>query len=64
MNYYKFFSANLLGAVVWGCGLNITGYFAAHNPALEKASYVIAGAFIAGSVFVGIRSWLKNRKTA
>ena len=64
MNYYKFFSANLLGAVVWGCGLNITGYFAAHNPALEKASYAIAGAFIAGSIFVGARSWLKNRKAA
>ena len=64
MNYYKFFSANLLGAVVWGCGLNITGYYAAHNPALEKASYVIAGLFIGGSVVVGLRSWLKNRKAA
>lgn len=62
MNYYKFFSANLLGAVVWGCGLNVIGYFAAHNPALEKASYVIAGFFIVASLGVGVRSWLKNRK--
>jgi len=64
MNYYKFFSSNLLGAVVWGCGLNVTGYFAASNPALEKASYAIAGFFIVASVAVGLRSWLKNRKTA
>jgi membrane-associated protein len=64
MNYYKFFSANLLGAVVWGCGLNVIGYYAANNPALEKASYAIAGVFIAASIAVGIRSWLKNRKVA
>jgi len=64
MNYYKFFSSNLLGAVVWGCGLNVTGYFAASNPALEKASYAIAAFFILASVAVGARSWLKNRKAA
>jgi membrane-associated protein len=64
MNYYKFFSANLLGAVVWGCGLSVIGYYAASNPVLEKASYAIAIFFIASSIAVGARSWLKNRKTA
>jgi len=27
MNYYKFFSANLVGAMLWGCGLTLAGYF-------------------------------------
>ena len=61
MNYYKFFSANLVGAVAWGVGLTVTGYYAAQLPGVKNASYLIAGFFIVASIVVGVRNWLKNR---
>jgi membrane-associated protein len=62
MNYYKFFSANLVGAVAWGVGLTVTGYFAASNPAVKNVSYAIAAFFITASLIAGIRVWVKNRR--
>lgn len=62
MNYYKFFSANLVGAVAWGVGLTVAGYFAASIPVVKNASYAIAALFIAASLIAGLRTWLKNRK--
>lgn len=64
MNYYKFFSANAVGALAWGTGLTITGYFAATIPAVKSASYGIAIFFITASIIAGVRAWLKNRKPA
>ena len=64
MNYYKFFSANLVGAVTWGVGLAVTGYFAASNPAVKNVSYAIAGFFVVASIIAGVRVWLKNRKAS
>jgi len=64
MNYYKFFSANLVGAVAWGVGLTLCGYYSASIPAVKDASYIIAGFFIAASLIAGIRVWLINRKSA
>jgi len=62
MNYYKFLSANLVGAIAWGVGLTLTGYYAATIPAVKSGAYAIATFFIVGSIFAGIRSWLRNRK--
>lgn len=64
MNYYKFFSANLVGAVAWGVGLTLCGYYSASIPAVKDASYLIAGFFIAASLIAGLRVWLINRRTA
>ena len=64
MNYYKFFSANLVGAVAWGVGLTLCGYYSASIPAVKDASYIIAGFFIAASLIAGIRVWLINRRSA
>jgi membrane-associated protein len=61
MNYYKFFSANAVGALGWGVGLTVTGYFAASIPAVKNASYLIALFFIVASVIAGIRNWRANR---
>jgi membrane-associated protein len=63
MNYYKFFSANLVGAVVWGMGLSLAGYFAASIPLVKDATYIIAVLVIAASLVAGIRSWYKNNKS-
>lgn len=61
MNYYQFFSANLVGAITWGTGLTVTGYFAASIPAVKNASYAIAIFFILASLVAGFRAWMKNR---
>ena len=63
MNYYKFFSANLVGAVVWGMGLSLAGYFAASIPFVKDATYILAVLVIAASLVAGIRSWHKNNKS-
>ncbi len=62
MNYYKFFSANLVGALAWGVGLTLAGYYAATIPAVKNASYLIAAGFITASIIAGVRTWLINRK--
>ncbi len=64
MNYYKFFSSNLVGAIAWGVGLNLAGFYAASIPAVKNASYLIAAGFITASIVMGIRSWLANRKSS
>ena len=64
MNYYKFLSANLVGALAWGVGLTLAGYYAATIPAVKTGSYAIATFFIVGSIVAGLRSWLTNRQNA
>ena len=64
MNYYKFFSANFVGALAWGVGLTMAGYFSASIPLVKNASYLIAGFFITASLIAGIRIWLLNRRTS
>ena len=61
MDYLKFVAANLVGALVWGVLLTVTGYFAASIPAVKSAAYLIGGAFILGAIIAGILSWRRNR---
>lgn len=61
MNYYKFLGANLTGALAWGVGLTLAGYYAVTIPAVKSATYAIATFFIIGSLVAGVRSWLHNR---
>jgi membrane-associated protein len=64
MNYYKFFSANFVGALAWGVGLTMAGYFSASIPIVKNASYLIAGVFITASLIAGVRIWVLNRRTS
>jgi membrane-associated protein len=64
MNYYKFLSANFVGAIAWGIGLTLAGYYAATIPAVKTGSYAIATFFIVGSIVAGVRSWMHNKKVA
>jgi membrane-associated protein len=61
MNYYKFLSSNIVGALAWGVGITLTGYYAAAIPGVKSAAYVIAGIFITASVVFGLRTWLADR---
>jgi membrane-associated protein len=63
MNYYRFLSSNIVGALAWGVGITLTGYFAASIPGVKGAAYVIAGVFIAASLVFGFRAWWLDRTT-
>jgi membrane-associated protein len=50
MNYYKFLSANFLGALLWCVGITLAGYYAASLPWVKSFSYAIAAFFITASI--------------
>jgi membrane-associated protein len=50
MNYYKFLSANALGALLWGVGITLAGFYAASIPWVKTFSYAIAAFFIIASI--------------
>jgi membrane-associated protein len=61
MNYYRFLTANALGAMLWGIGLTFAGWGAYFIPGVKSAAYVIAGVVILMSVIAGFRTWRANR---
>jgi len=60
MNYYKFLSANALGAVLWGVGITLAGYYAATLPWVKTSSYAIAAFFICASIVSGIVNYSRR----
>ena len=62
MNYYKFLSANALGAVLWGIGITLSGYYAASIPWVKTSSYAIAAFFITASIVSGISNYLRRQR--
>lgn len=61
MNYYKFLSANALGALLWGVGITLAGYYAAAIPWVKTSSYAIAAFFITASVVSSLVSYRRHR---
>ena len=64
MNYYKFLTSNFVGALAWGIGITLTGFYAASIPAVKSGAYAIAAFFIIGSIVAGTRTWLADRKVS
>ena len=62
MNYYKFLSANALGALLWGVGITLAGYYAATLPWVKRSSYAIAAFFIIASVVSSLVGYLRHRR--
>ena len=62
MNYYKFLSANALGALLWGLGITLAGYYAATLPWVKTSSYAIAAFFITASVVSSLVNYLRHRR--
>ena len=62
MNYYKFLSANALGALLWGVGITLAGYYAATLPWVKNSSYAIAAFFITASVVSSLVNYLRHRQ--
>lgn len=62
MNYYKFLTSNLVGALAWGVGLTLIGYYSASIPGIKNGAYVLAAIVFALSVVAGVRAWKEDRK--
>ena len=62
MNYYKFLSANALGALLWGVGITLAGYYAATLPWVKNSSYAIAAFFITASLVSALVNYLRHRR--
>lgn len=60
MNYYKFLSANAFGALLWGAGITLAGYYAATLPWVKTSSYAIATFFICASIVSGIVNYSRR----
>ncbi len=63
MNYYKFFTANFVGAVLWGIGLTVAGYFTYSIEWVRSFVYIIALVVIGLSIIAGVRTWRANRNS-
>ena len=60
MNYYKFLTANALGALLWGVGITLAGFYAATLPWVKSSSYAIAAFFIIASLVSMIWNYLRR----
>jgi membrane-associated protein len=62
MNYYKFLSANALGALLWGVGITLAGYYSGSIPWVRDISYGLAAFFISASLIAAFRNYLRDRR--
>jgi len=62
MNYYSFLSSNFVGALAWGVGLTVVGYYSAYFEAVRNASYGIAGFFILLSIIMSVRTYILEKR--
>ncbi|NBO46199.1 MAG: DedA family protein [Actinobacteria bacterium] len=62
MNYYRFLSANITGAVCWGIGITLLGHWSGRNEIVRYIAYGIAAVFIVGSTITAVRWWLADRR--
>ncbi len=62
MNYYKFLSANAVGALLWGVGITSAGFYAATLPWVKNSSYGLAIFFIGGSIVSATWNFFRARK--
>jgi membrane-associated protein len=61
MPYPRFLAANVAGAVTWGAGLVVLGYYAYQIGWLRTAAFVTAGFFITATLVYGVAAWLRER---
>ena len=60
MNYYRFLSANALGALLWGAGITLAGFYAATLPWVKTSSYAIATFFILASIISAVVNFVRR----
>jgi membrane-associated protein len=62
MNYYKFLSANVIGAYLWGVGLTLAGFYSGSIKLVKDISYFVAAFFITASILSAIINNHRDRR--
>jgi len=62
MNYYKFLSANALGAFLWGVGITLAGFYSGSISWVEDISYALATFFITTSLVSAFINYRRDRR--
>jgi membrane-associated protein len=62
MNYARFLTANVIGALCWGVTLPVLGYYAASNQTLAVFAHVTAAFFITASILACGFGWWRRRR--
>ena len=62
MNYYKFLSANALGAFLWGVGITLAGFYSGSIPWVKDISYALAIFFISASLISALLNYLREKR--
>jgi membrane-associated protein len=62
MNYYKFLTANALGAFLWGVGITMAGFYSGSIPWVKDISYALAILFISASLISALRNYLREKR--
>ena len=61
MNYYKFLSANALGALLWGAGITLAGFYSGSISWVKDISYGLATFFISASLITALFNYLREK---
>ena len=62
MNYYKFLSANALGALLWGAGITLAGFYSGSISWVKDISYALAAFFITSSLLSALINYLREKR--
>ena len=62
MNYYKFLSANALGAFLWGIGITLAGFYSGSISWVKDISYALAIFFISASLISALLNYLREKR--
>lgn len=62
MNYYKFLTANAIGALLWAVLITLAGFYAATIPWVKQSSYALAAIFIGASIISGLWNWKRHQR--
>jgi len=62
MNYYKFLSANALGAFLWGVGITLAGYYSGSISWVKDISYALSTFFISGSLISAFVNYRRDKR--
>jgi len=62
MNYYKFLSANALGAFLWGVVITLAGFYSGSISWVKDISYGLAIFFISASLVSALLNYLREKR--
>jgi len=64
MPHRKFFTANVIGAAIWACGISLLGYWLGKSIDIDKYIYPIVAVIIVLSLIPPFLEWRKHRNAS